>query len=107
MNWEEVQRGLGEDAAKQGINIPAGGVNPTPAKFGPTSTFPSGSAQRFDPRDASPLRKGYIPKPDGTSIEIDYNPNTGGVFLDRGELEALSKIKEVRTTLEAVLLNRG
>ena len=72
-------------------------------------TQPSGSGDgdvRFDPRTGERLAKGQIPRGDGTSVTIDFNPSTGGVFLDRGELEALSKIPEVKTSLEAVLMTR-
>jgi hypothetical protein len=59
---------------------------------------------RFDPRTGAKLVKGKIRNNDGTgAITIDYNPNTGGVFLDKGELLALSKVKEVRSTLENLL----
>lgn len=59
---------------------------------------------RFDPRTGAKLVKGKIRNNDGTgAITIDYNPKTGGVFLDKGELLALSKVKEVRSTLENLL----
>ncbi|MDC1004493.1 hypothetical protein OAQ34_02600 [Opitutales bacterium] len=59
---------------------------------------------RFDPRTGAKLVKGKIRNNDGTGvITIDYNPKTGGVFLDKGELLALSKVKEVRSTLENLL----
>ena len=59
---------------------------------------------RFDPRTGQKLVKGKIRHSDGAGvITIDYNPATGGVFLDKGELLALSKVKEIRSTLENLL----
>ena len=59
---------------------------------------------RFDPRTGQKLVKGKIRHSDGAGvITIDYNPETGGVFLDKGELLALSKVKEIRSTLENLL----
>lgn len=69
------------------------------------STLPLGDGDpRFDPRTGAKLVKGKIRNNDGTgAITIDYNPKTGGVFLDKGELLALSKVKEVMSTLENLL----
>jgi len=65
---------------------------------------PGDGDPRFDPRTGQKLVKGKIRHSDGTGfITIDYNPATGGVFLDKGELLALSKVKEVRSTLENLL----
>ena len=82
------------------------GPSPTSSAPGPGTLVAGDGDIRHDPRTGARLAKGRIPRGDGTFVTIDYNPSTGGVFLDRGELEDLSKIKEVKTTLEAVLANR-
>ena len=73
------------------------------------SSFPSSSTQtsvganhgqRTNPRTGALLAKKVIP---GTSIEIDYDPQTGGVFLDSGELENLSKVPDIKAKLEMLL----
>lgn len=73
------------------------------------SGFPSSSTQtsvgvnhgqRTNPRTGALLAKKVIP---GTSIEIDYDPQTGGVFLDSGELENLSKVPDIKAKLEMLL----
>lgn len=68
----------------------------------PVSTKPSvsNSKIRSNPRTGSPLYRKVIP---GTAIEIDYDPVTGGVFLDSGELEALSKVPDIKAKLEMLL----
>jgi hypothetical protein len=90
-------------------------VNPTQATHSNKSQPVSGDGSslrsglgdgdpRFDPRTGQKLVKGKIRHSDGASvITIDYNPETGGVFLDKGELLALSKVKEIRSTLENLL----
>lgn len=73
-----------------------------------TSTFStttsSSPTHRLDPRTSERLvtRKIRNPKT-GKDVEIDVNPRTGGVFLDKGELEELSQIPEVVSTLENLL----
>jgi hypothetical protein len=65
------------------------------------STLPvSNSKNRINPRTGSLLSKKVIP---GTTIEIDYDPATGGVFLDSGELEALSRVPDIKAKLEMLL----
>jgi len=87
-------------------------VQPTPAPVSSTSAQVSITSQlntpspasnskiRNNPRTGSPLHRKKIP---GTTIEIDYDPLTGGVFLDSGELEALSKIPDIKAKLEMLL----
>jgi len=60
---------------------------------------------RFDPRTGAILEKKKIlnPEPGGDDVWIDWNPATGGVFLDRGELLELSKIPDAHARLETIL----
>lgn len=70
--------------------------------FAPSTT--TSPTHRLDPRTSERLvtRKIRNPKT-GKDVEIDVNPRTGGVFLDKGELEELSQIPEVVSTLENLL----
>jgi len=74
-------------------------VSNTIGQVTPSSPVPN-SKIRSNPRTGSPLHKKVIP---GTGIEIDYDPATGGVFLDSGELEALSKVPDIKAKLEMLL----
>ena len=65
-----------------------------------TQTSMGVQGQRTNPRTGALLAKKVIP---GTSIEIDYDPQTGGVFLDSGELENLSKVSDIKAKLEMLL----
>jgi len=80
-------------------------VSSTSAQVAITSTLntPSSASNpkiRYNPRTGSPLHRKKIP---GTAIEIDYDPLTGGVFLDSGELESLSKVPDIKAKLEMLL----
>jgi len=74
-------------------------VSNTIGQVTPSSPVPN-SKIRSNPRTGSPLHRKVIP---GTGIEIDYDPATGGVFLDSGELEALSKVPDIKAKLEMLL----
>ena len=78
-------------------------LNNPPGASGPDTPPHPAPNKRIDPVDHSILARGNIPKGDGTYVEIDYNPKTGGVFLDAGELEELSKIPDVIGKLEVLL----
>lgn len=70
----------------------------------PTSNQQSNpEGDRVDPRSGDILKKASIPHPTGRQITIDYNPRTGGVFLDSGELKDLSEIKDIIPRLETIL----
>ncbi len=70
----------------------------------PTSFQQSNSeGDRIDPRSGDILRKASIPHPSGRQITIDFNPRTGGVFLDSGELKDLAEIKDIIPRLETIL----
>ena len=69
-----------------------------------TAPAPGDKDARYDPRDGSLLVKKYVANPNGPAICIDVNPKTGGVFLDKGELDQLSKIPDVAARLEQTLL---
>jgi hypothetical protein len=80
-------------------------VSSTPAQIATPSHLNSPSSAsnskiRYNPRTGSPLHRKKIP---GTSIEIDYDPLTGGVFLDSGELESLSNVPDIKAKLEMLL----
>lgn len=93
--------GLGDEIfGVSGSNQHASGISaPSKSPLGAGDGDP-----RFDPRTGAKLVKGKIRNNDGTgAITIDFNPKTGGVFLDKGELLALSKVNEVRSTLENLL----
>ena len=70
--------------------------------FAPRTT--TNPTHRLDPRTSERLvtRKIHNPRT-GKDVEIDVNPRTGGVFLDKGELDELSQIPEVVSTLENLL----
>ena len=69
----------------------------------PKNPQSSTEGKRIDPRTGDILRKAQIPHPSGRQITIDYNPKTGGVFLDSGELKDLSEIKDIIPRLETIL----
>jgi hypothetical protein len=100
--------GLGDEIfGVSGSNQHVSGISdPSKSPLG-AGQLPIGAGDgdpRFDPRTGAKLVKGKIRNNDGTgAITIDFNPKTGGVFLDKGELLALSKVKEVRSTLENLL----
>lgn len=74
--------------------------NPPP----PIGNSPVGTKRdRVDPRSGDILKEAHIPHPSGRQITIDYNPKTGGVFLDSGELKDLSEIKDIIPRLETIL----
>ena len=81
-----------------------GSVQPVASSDSPTraagSTMVVNEGQRTNPRTGALLAKKVIP---GTSIEIDYDPQTGGVFLDSGELENLSQVPDIKAKLEMLL----
>jgi hypothetical protein len=90
---------------------PDTGAAPTPGSVQPVTSADSPSrvaqptmgvseGQRTNPRTGALLAKKVIP---GTSIEIDYDPQTGGVFLDSGELENLSQVPDIKAKLEMLL----
>lgn len=81
-----------------------GGVQPVTSADSPSRvaqpTMGVSEGQRTNPRTGALLAKKVIP---GTSIEIDYDPQTGGVFLDSGELENLSQVPDIKAKLEMLL----
>jgi hypothetical protein len=91
------------DSIFGGIPLPEGGTQGlTPGSPGPIA--PDDQDVRNDPRHGSKLEKRRIQKDDGSgTITIDYNPKTGGVFLDKGELKDLSQIKNIEAILKNVL----
>jgi hypothetical protein len=91
-----VQRDMGDEPSPTRGNFPStGSVSPGPQVGG----------TRLDPRTGLPLQKVEIPTPSGHPITIDVNPESRGVFLDKGELVALSKIPNVVGLLEVSLRN--
>ena len=88
-----------------GEDEPASSEPLTPSSsYKPTSNRQSDTeSDRIDPRTGDLLWKAKLPHPSGRQIEIDYNPKTGGVFLDSGELKDLSEIKDIIPRLETIL----
>jgi hypothetical protein len=73
----------------------------------PGSPGPQVGGTRLDPRDGTVLQKVVIRDHSNSpeqAITIDVNPKSGGIFLDKGELDALSKIPNVVSILEASLI---
>ena len=89
-----------------GIDLPGSpGQAPLPnSPQGVAPIAPNDEDVRNDPRHGTRLVKKRIQKDDGSgTITIDYNPETGGVFLDKGELKDLSEIKNIEAILRNVL----
>lgn len=89
-----------------GEDEPASSEPPAPSfpSSNPTRNQQSNPEEnRVDPRTGDILKKAAIPHPSGRQITIDYNPRTGGVFLDSGELKDLSEIKDIIPRLETIL----
>ena len=82
---------------------------PLPSFSSPTdpittgNSYPEPERKRLDPRTGEILSKETIPHPSGRMIKIDFNPKTGGVFLDSGELKDLSEVKDIIPRLETIL----
>ena len=96
---------LGDEIFK-GINLPSGtGQSPLPpSSKGVVPIATNDEDVRNDPRHGTKLLKKRIQKDDGSwTITIDYKPETGGVFLDKGELKDLSEIKNIEAILRNVL----
>ena len=79
------------------------GLHSTVSNKYPNIPQPGVEAKRIDPRTGDILNKAQIPHPSGRQITIDYNPKTGGVFLDSGELKDLSEVKDIIPRLETIL----
>jgi hypothetical protein len=60
---------------------------------------------RRDPRDNTKLSKVLVPNPNpgGKDVWIDINPNTGGIFLDAGEISILSGMPDPVNQLRAAI----
>lgn len=82
------------------VGLPPGGGTSTGPNPTPSPTPSSPSKIRVNPRTGTPLHRKVIPE---TGIEIDYDPVTGGVFLDSGELESLSKVPDIKAKLQMLL----
>jgi len=81
-------------------------INPKPPvkpTFNKNTHVDQNVDKRIDPRTGDMLKKAQLPHPSGRQITIDYNPKTGGVFLDSGELKDLSEIKDIIPRLETIL----
>ena len=93
------------DSIFDGIPLPKEpSVGVPPPTSTPSPVAPDDQDVRNDPRHGTKLEKRRIQKDDGTgTITIDYNPDTGGVFLDKGELKDLSQIKNIEAILKNVL----
>ena len=94
---------LGDAIFGSGDNVPTDPKPPVKPTYNKNTYTDPNVAKRIDPRNGDILSKAQLPHPSGRQITIDYNPKTGGVFLDSGELKDLSEIKDIIPRLETIL----
>ena len=84
------------------------GHNPVNETEDAIANEPFPEKSRYDPLSGDILIKTVIENPNsgGEDVCIDFNPRTGGTFLDRGELKRLSKIPDIVAQLETIIGKR-